>query len=90
MLPKKLNPPPLVKEMGQIGWGLHAKMGFSQRRLLYWMVFCLVFNVIFVVLWLVYINPTDLQNAFVPTFIATVAVTIGLGVVQMSEFSDAK
>ncbi|UPK95247.1 hypothetical protein LCI18_006182 [Fusarium solani-melongenae] len=90
MLPKKLNPPPLLREMGQVGWGLHAKMGFSQWRFPYWLIFCFVFNIVFVVLWLVYISPTDLQNAFVPTFIATVAVTIGLGVVQISELRDTK
>lgn len=44
MLPKKLNPPPLRKEMGQVGWGLHAKMGFSQWRFLYWLFFLLCFE----------------------------------------------
>ncbi|KAF5592203.1 serine threonine kinase [Fusarium subglutinans] len=32
MLPKKRNPPPFSKRISEPGWGLHAKMGFSQRR----------------------------------------------------------
>ncbi|KAJ4316994.1 hypothetical protein N0V84_007589 [Fusarium piperis] len=90
MLPKKLNPPPLLKEMGQVGWGLHAKMGFSQWRFLYWLIFCLVLNVISVTLWLVCINSTDLQNAFVPAAILTAALTFGLAMIQISEMRVVK
>lgn len=85
MLPKKLNPPPLLKEMGQVGWGLHAKMGFSQWRFVYWLVFRVALNVISVTRWLVYINPTNLQNIFVPTATLTAAFTVGLAVIQISE-----
>ncbi|KAH6967782.1 kinase-like domain-containing protein [Ilyonectria sp. MPI-CAGE-AT-0026] len=85
MLPKKVNPPPFVKQMGQEGWGLHVKMGFSQRRFLAWLLICTVLNAIFVIIWLTKINPTDLQNAVVPATIATVALTFGCTVMQMAE-----
>ncbi|KAL6399804.1 serine/threonine protein kinase [Ilyonectria robusta] len=85
MLPKKVNPPPFVKQMGQAGWGLHVKMGFSQRRFLAWLLICTVVNGIFVIVWLTKINPTDLQNAVVPATIATVALTFGCTVMQMAE-----
>lgn len=85
MLPKKVNPPPFVKQMGQAGWGLHVKMGFSQRRFLAWLLFCTVGNGIFVIVWLTKINPTDLQNAVVPATIATVALTFACTVMQMAE-----
>lgn len=85
MLPKKVNPPPFVKQMGQEGWGLHVKMGFSQRRFLAWLLICTVVNAIFVTIWLTKINPTDLQNAVVPATIATVALTFGFTVMQMAE-----
>lgn len=90
MLPKKVNPPPFAKKVKEPGWGLHAKMGFSQRRLLVWLLFCFVSNGIFVSLWLVYISKTDLQNAFVPTSVATFAMTLGLAVLQMPEGSGSR
>ncbi|EEU36747.1 uncharacterized protein NECHADRAFT_86595 [Fusarium vanettenii 77-13-4] len=85
MLPKKLNPPPFAREMGQVGWGLHVKMSFSAWRFIYWLILCFVLNFVFVALWLVYITHTDLQNAFVPATISTAALTFGLFVIQMSE-----
>ena len=83
MLPKKINPPPFVKKMGQAGWGLHAKMGFSARKFLAWILVCVVINAIFVIVWLTKISSTDLQNAFVPATIVTAALTFGLAIIQI-------
>ncbi|SCV54173.1 uncharacterized protein FFB14_13510 [Fusarium fujikuroi] len=82
MLPKKRNPPPFSKRISEPGWGLHAKMGFSQRRFLAWLVFCIILGGIFVVFWLVFINKTDLQNAYIPTFLFATMLTVALGLLQ--------
>ncbi|SCO53165.1 uncharacterized protein FFMR_11394 [Fusarium fujikuroi] len=84
MLPKKTNPPPFSKRVSEPGWGLHAKMGFSQRRFLAWLTFCIILGGIFVVAWLVLINPTDLQNAFIPSFIFAALLTIAMGLLQIA------
>ncbi|KAJ4046559.1 hypothetical protein NW753_009380 [Fusarium oxysporum] len=84
MLPKKTNPPPFPRRISEPGWGLHAKMGFSQRRFLAWLFFCIVLGGIFVVVWLVFINPTDLQNAFIPSFLFATLLTIAMGLLQVA------
>ncbi|PNP79455.1 hypothetical protein FNYG_07071 [Fusarium nygamai] len=84
MLPKKSNPPPFSKRISEPGWGLHAKMGFSQRRFLAWLAFCIILGGIFVVLWLVFINPTDLQNAFIPSFLFAALLTVAMGLLQVA------
>lgn len=47
-------------------------------------------NAAFVIAWLICINPTDLQNAFVPAFIVTTALTIGLTNYDAIEHSAQK
>ncbi|KAG4277154.1 serine/threonine protein kinase [Fusarium proliferatum] len=84
MLPKKRNPPPFSKRISEPGWGLHAKMGFSQRRFLAWLVFCIILGGIFVVFWLIFINKTDLQNASIPTFLFVAILTVALGLLQVA------
>jgi hypothetical protein len=84
MLPKKTNPPPFPRRISEPGWGLHAKMGFSQRRFLAWLLFCIVLGGIFVVVWLIFINPTDLQNAFIPSFLFATLLTIAMGLLQVA------
>ncbi|KAF5699322.1 serine threonine kinase [Fusarium mundagurra] len=84
MLPKKRNPPPLSKTISEPGWGLHAKMGFSQRRFLAWLCLCIVLGGIFVVFWLAFINKTDLQNAFIPTFLFAALLTVAIGLLQVA------
>ncbi|KAF5539216.1 serine threonine kinase [Fusarium napiforme] len=84
MLPKKRNPPPFSKRISEPGWGLHAKMGFSQRRFLAWLLFCIILGGIFVVIWLVFINPTDLQNAFIPSFLFAALLTLAMGLLQVA------
>lgn len=85
MLPKKRNPPPFSKRISEPGWGLHAKMGFSQRRFLAWLVFCIMLGGIFVVFWLIFINKTDLQNAYIPTFLFAAILTVALGLLQVAQ-----
>ena len=64
-------------------WGMHGLQGFSLWKILAWIVFLTVLGLAFVILWLIFIDKTDLQNAFVPfTFLATM-VMIGLGVPQL-------
>ncbi|KAI0427149.1 kinase-like domain-containing protein [Xylaria sp. FL1042] len=85
LLPRKRNPPSLGRKRGVEGWGLHARMGFSVHKICRWIVICFLIVVIFVVVWLVYISPTDLQNAFAPAFFVTSLLTLGLAVVQSLE-----
>ncbi|KAF5651367.1 serine threonine kinase [Fusarium tjaetaba] len=84
MLPNKRNPPPFSKRISEPGWGLHAKMGFSQRRFLAWLFLCIILGGIFVVIWLVFINPTDLQNAFIPSFLFAALLTGAMGLLQVA------
>ncbi|KAF5543944.1 serine threonine kinase [Fusarium mexicanum] len=83
MLPKKRNPPPFSKRISEPGWGLHAKMGFSQRRFLAWLCFCIILGGIFVAFWLAFINKTDLQNAYIPTFVIVALLTVAMGLLQV-------
>ena len=64
-------------------WGMHGLQGFSLWKILAWMAFLTVLGLVFVIFWLVFIDNTDLQNAFVPfTFLGTM-IMIGLGVPQL-------
>lgn len=83
MIPKKTIPPDFEKRMGAYGWGMYAEMGWSLKKILWWLVFCFVFTSIFVVIWLACISKTDLQNAFVPTTIVLGFFTLVLGLAQM-------
>ena len=85
MIPKKLATPPQggpdVNEPGS--WGMHARQRFSLWKIMAWIVSLTIIGLVFVILWLVFIDRTDLQNAFVPyTFLATM-VLIGMGVPQL-------
>ena len=66
-------------------WGMHALPRFSLWKILAWIASLTFLGLVFVILWLVFINRTDLQNAFIPfTFLATMVI-IGLGVPQLLE-----
>ena len=66
-------------------WGMHALPRLSLWKILAWIAFLAILGLTFVIYWLVFINKTDLQNAFIPfTFLATM-VLIGLGVPQLLE-----
>ena len=85
MIPKNLATPsqggPDVNEPGS--WGMHARQRFSLWKIMAWIVSLTIIGLVFVILWLVFIDRTDLQNAFVPyTFLATM-VLIGMGVPQL-------
>ncbi|GKT52316.1 uncharacterized protein ColSpa_12497 [Colletotrichum spaethianum] len=82
MLPKKKIPPNFKREMGMCGWGIYAQMGFSVKKILWWLIFCMISMSIFAAVWLVCINSTDLQNAFMPATIVLTLFTIVLGVAQ--------
>ncbi|KAI0973416.1 hypothetical protein F4678DRAFT_26520 [Xylaria arbuscula] len=85
LLPRRRKPPSLDRKKGVEGWGIHAKMQFSAHKFCRWIVVCFLANAAFVTVWLVCIKPTDLQNAFVPAFIVTTALTIGLAMIQSQE-----
>ncbi|ERF75939.1 hypothetical protein EPUS_01305 [Endocarpon pusillum Z07020] len=66
-------------------WGMHALQRFSLWKIMTWIALLTILGLVFVVFWLVYIDKTDLQHAFMPyTFLATM-VLIGLGVPQFLE-----
>ena len=66
-------------------WGMHALPRFSLWKILAWIASLAILGLVFVIFWLVFIDKTDLQNAFIPfTFLATMAM-IGLGVPQLLE-----
>ena len=66
-------------------WGMHALPRFSLWKILAWIASLAILGLVFVIFWLVFIDKTDLQNAFIPfTFLATM-VLIGLGIPQLLE-----
>ncbi len=66
-------------------WGMHALPRFSLWKILAWTASMTILGLAFVIFWLVFIDKTDLQNAFIPfTFLATM-VMISLGVPQLLE-----
>ena len=66
-------------------WGMRALPIFSLWKILAWIACLAILGLIFVIFWLVFIDKTDLQNAFIPfTFLATM-VLFGLGVPQLLE-----
>ena len=72
-----------AKDTNSEDWGIHGLQGFSLWKILAWIAFLTVLGLVFVIFWLVFIDKTDLVNAFVPfTFLGTM-VMIGLGVPQL-------
>ena len=64
---------------------MHALPRFSLWKILAWIASLAIIGLVFVIFWLVFIDKTDLQNAFIPfTFLATM-IMIGLGVPQLLE-----
>ncbi|KAF4940722.1 hypothetical protein CGCF245_v002279 [Colletotrichum fructicola] len=66
MLPKKKIPPDFNKTMRTMGWGIHAEMGFSAKKILWWLLFSFMFLILSAAPWLIWVDRFDLQNAFVP------------------------
>ncbi|KAK8126986.1 uncharacterized protein PG998_002745 [Apiospora kogelbergensis] len=82
-LPKKLIPPPRILRMGEPGWGIELRMGFSPWKFGCWLCICAFLTLGFVVLWLVLVNKTDLPAAFVPVNFVLNIVTLTFAVMQM-------
>ena len=84
MIPKKISTRPQGgPNVHPESWGMHARQRFSLWKIMAWIGTMTIIGLVFVVLWLVFIDKTDLQNAFVPyTFLATM-VLIGMGVPQL-------
>lgn len=64
MISKKVDA--LLKDKGAEGWGLHAVQGWSLWKVILWMGAFTLLGLLFVILWLVLVDPKDLQNAFTP------------------------
>lgn len=85
MIPKKVDA--LLKpDKGAEGWGLHAVQGWSLWKIVFWMSAFTVLGLLFVVLWLVLVDPKDLQNAFTPGAFLAGMLCLALGIPQ---FLDA-
>ncbi|KAH6669243.1 hypothetical protein B0J14DRAFT_672109 [Halenospora varia] len=84
LIPKKVDSP-LSHEMSCEGWGIHAVQGFSLSKFLRWMGVLLLLHMVFVSYWLLFIDTTDLQNAFVPVGFVITVVGLVVGVPQIFE-----
>ena len=73
----------LDPRMGEEGWGLHAVQGFSLFKILVWITALTVLGLLFVLFWLLFVDKTDLQNAFVPATFLSTMIFLGLAVPQM-------
>ncbi|KAK0516178.1 hypothetical protein JMJ35_000781 [Cladonia borealis] len=74
---------PLGSQKGVEGWGMYAIHGYSLRKILYWIVAITVLGLVFVILWLSFVDKTDLQNAFVPAMFLSTMIFMGLAVPQV-------
>ncbi|KAF6819821.1 serine/threonine protein kinase [Colletotrichum plurivorum] len=83
ILPRKIFPPQFRRERMNRGWGVYAKMGYSVKKILWWLVNGVVFVMVFAVVWLASVDKTDLQNAFTPATLFFVVVTILVAVAQL-------
>lgn len=81
MIPKKINPT-LNYRMGEEGWGIHAVQGYSLFRVLVWITGVTVLGLVFVLFWLIFVNKTDLQNAFVPAAWLSTMTLMALAIPQ--------
>jgi hypothetical protein len=68
---------------GSQGWGMHAIQGFSIKRIFAWIATLTILVLVFVVCWLVFINKTDAQNAFVPAGFFASMITLAMAVPQL-------
>ena len=82
MIPKRKNMT-LDYRTGEEGWGLHAVQGFSMFKILVWIIGLTILGLLFVFFWLLFVDKTDLQNAFVPATFLTTMIFIGLAVPQI-------
>ncbi|KAF6802733.1 serine/threonine protein kinase [Colletotrichum sojae] len=83
ILPRKILPPQFMRKERTRGWGVYAKMGYSVKKILWWLVSGVLFVVVFAVVWLVYIDKKDLQNAFTPVTLFFTVITILVAVAQL-------
>lgn len=82
MIPKRTNLT-LGHQMGEEGWGLHAVQGYSFKKILVWVIALTVLGLFFVFFWLLFVDKTDLQNAFVPATFLSTMIFMGLAIPQM-------
>lgn len=82
LLPKKRVPPDFNKKMRKMGWGMHAQMGLSVKKMLWWLLFCVVSLIISAAPWLIWVDRFDLQNAFMPGSTILAVLTICVAVAQ--------
>lgn len=76
---------PSVARNGLRRVGIHAIQGFSLSKFLRWMGVLLLLHMIFVSCWLLFIDSTDLQNAFVPVGFVITVVGLVVAVPQIFE-----
>ncbi|KAL1961902.1 hypothetical protein VTN77DRAFT_935 [Rasamsonia byssochlamydoides] len=81
MIPKKTDST-LASDVGTEGWGLYAVQGWSLWKIVLWICACNFIGMVFVVLWLVLVDKTDLQNAFVPATFLVTMLCLAIGIPQ--------
>ncbi|KAK2757452.1 serine/threonine protein kinase [Colletotrichum kahawae] len=82
LLPKKRVPPDFNKKMRTMGWGMHAQMGLSVKKIFWWLLFCIASLVISAAPWLIWVDHFDLQNALMPGSTILAVLTICVAVAQ--------
>jgi hypothetical protein len=70
-------------DKGDSAWGIHAISGFSLFKILRWIGLSLGLGAAFIVVWLVKVDRTDLQGAFVPVTFLITMVMLALGIPQV-------
>lgn len=83
-LPRKKHPR-LPKTFGTQGWGLHVAMGFSFRRLLWWVAFCAVLCVAYAILMFLLFEDTQVTTALAPPTVILSLFSVVLAGVQKTE-----
>jgi hypothetical protein len=69
---------PFEATIGEPAWGIHAIQGRSVRKFLAWNFLLVAIGITGAILWIVFVDPKDLQSAAVPyTALATI-ITVGM------------
>lgn len=82
-VPRLIREGDVSEGLFKVGFGLHAKQGFSLCKIVAWIVSIETFGLAFVVVWLVLFDKKDLPTAFVPVTHLATLIGVAVGALQL-------
>lgn len=81
----RANTPCPISDAEDDKWGIYARARFSLWKILAWITGVIVLGLVFVILWLTFVDERDLQNAVIPYTVCAMGMMMGLGIPQFLE-----